>query len=817
MANIVKGTIGDDDVELNNAATEVTLSALLNIAKVDSKVLMELAKQAKVDKGILDKLAKQREAGTTGSGDKSSKSLEQVSKKGSMLGNVLSDLVGGVTATIGNLAGFSQTLLDGKASGEAFFTAFKDLPLGLGLFAQMLAFAQKMQSENLDVYTAISSSGAGVVGAFNQQKLNYLKLYMTQEEYIAFIKKNSDVMEQLTHGNQQGGTALLDINRAIVSSGMGKSLRALGYTYAEINDLLPTYLRMTGDGIQAGKNQKEEFNRLMEATRAYGEDLDFLARFSRTDRQTLAEKIKAANEERVFKSWQLTQQQYDKKQVSKAIADTVALFGPGATDEIQAGLANFVGSSSKNAKTLQSMQPHLYAVTKQIEAEVKAGTYYGARRDQLLAKAEIASQKDVEMNLANIQSNLSNRREMTEQQAFQLDRFNKQRAQGQRTLEDKEKEIASIHSSTEANKLSANGAVENEKKFKEMAVELMTSLQGLIVSLTNVGNRLIDKFDSLVKDSGVMDKFQNAMERVGLWVEQVFSDPQGAFDRISSYLKELFAKFFSYLAKSKLGEALFGDAAKSLKESAVLDYAKSIDQARLKALEEKEKDKSISPAEQGELKEYRDSTKEALHIISERMRNAEYDKDAAREKVMRSLREKGLDPEGQHHYDIDLGRKVTNLEAGLAEENKRFRDQANTRIATAQKLETGGYSQDEIARILRKGFQGLDMDGFAGGTIGSGKMVRDFGTEKIAKLHGKEAVLTEEQLTNLASGAYDAGASSASNNGNSRPIEIPEMKILAETLVTLNKQAVIQTKVLEQVADYQKKLLDKTRGNRLLG
>jgi hypothetical protein len=88
--------------------------------------------------------------------------------------------------------------------------------------------------------------------------------------------------------------------------------------------------------------------------------------------------------------------------------------------------------------------------------------------------------------------------------------------------------------------------------------------------------------------------------------------------------------------------------------------------------------------------------------------------------------------------------------------------------------------------------------GFADGTAGtSGSLMRDFGAEgSPAMLHGKEAVLTEQQLTNLAKGAQIQGAQQS-------------QEALIAALNTLNKQTAQLVAINAQAAEYNKRLVEK--------
>lgn len=98
--------------------------------------------------------------------------------------------------------------------------------------------------------------------------------------------------------------------------------------------------------------------------------------------------------------------------------------------------------------------------------------------------------------------------------------------------------------------------------------------------------------------------------------------------------------------------------------------------------------------------------------------------------------------------DADVGQFERNLDAALRVPIDSLLNDATMNVS--------------IMRVTRLEDQnGQPIEGFSGGTIGVGNMIRDFGQQTQALLHGKEAVLTMEQLENIARGAPMMGLQTA--------------------------------------------------------
>jgi hypothetical protein len=128
---------------------------------------------------------------------------------------------------------------------------------------------------------------------------------------------------------------------------------------------------------------------------------------------------------------------------------------------------------------------------------------------------------------------------------------------------------------------------------------------------------------------------------------------------------------------------------------------------------------------------------------------------------------------------------------------------SQNQMTEAANMKAGKYTLDDmIDAINRKDYMSIPKR--AGGSPGG--RVEDWGKESLVKLHGKEAILTEDQLA----------AMSNPRGGGSTNIELADLKIVAEGIITLNRQAALQNKILGQMADNQKTMLQRSSGNRLM-
>ena len=121
--------------------------------------------------------------------------------------------------------------------------------------------------------------------------------------------------------------------------------------------------------------------------------------------------------------------------------------------------------------------------------------------------------------------------------------------------------------------------------------------------------------------------------------------------------------------------------------------------------------------------------------------------------------------------------------------------------AEEQRLRTTaeGLEADKFRAWKLQQMDPTKKNSFAGGTASTGQLIRDFGKGTVAELHGREAVLTEEQLTTL-----------VKNVQNSKGIinvsgDVELQKQLTNAVMALNKQQERTNVLLGSIADYTRR------------
>jgi hypothetical protein len=802
MAQTVKGSIGDQPVELINAATETTLAALLAIAKKDSAALQMLAQKAGVDAKAIEKASKameenSRQAQSAGHG------MGETASKASLLGGFLLDMGSATVKTMGNLVNFGDELIEGKARASDLFKAFKDLPLGLGLLASLFQKVMKYQEKNLDIYQAISGTGAGLNGSLAGLRTQASSLYLTMDELANMYKKNGDVLQQLGGSATSGSKALIGINQNLQRN-FGPELSKLGFSFTEINDLLGGYLRVSGDGMRVNKKAADETARLAAAAANYGKELDYMARLSGESREATEKKMQA---EAMEASWQAhlnTLEPKEREKANMAMNRAMTIGGKGAVDALKAELMGFAAPFSEEGQTFVSMTGEAAKAVSGLAKTVKDGSSVDAARtaqNKLQAAGIAGLIKDMKgfNNIVSAagQGGAQASKGLMEMQAI-VNRYN---SSGKVNQEQIEKEIAQVIEKTEADSKAAAAAVATERRMKALSDQINTALLPIMDLLATHANKIVIKFTDFIRDvdfKKLGDSIASLMDKILEYGKKLFTEEGRAviINDIKNLWKELLIEMKSAIGLFYGKNDAIYDRNEIMLNKVVVE-AKEIEADALRkrnALNQK-----IYDVEHKKELENNKADAEAKKKALADDKSLTDEQRRAREQELDAVIKTNADRLSASKDLAENADKLKNAKIDLASFEQDWRKKEKDRMdyeARYERYKVAGWNPNKVTENKDDWDYTTAKKKRDTGSFGAtGKLIENFGSGTDMELHGKEGVLTEQQLANLVTGAMNTGNIQAQN-------------ALTNALTALNKQQAMTNQLLVQSIDMQRKIAE---------
>ena len=323
----VTGTIGNESVTLNNAATEATLRLLLQSSLATTKeqkdAIAKIATKAGLDPALI-------EASNTAIAKKVP-SINTLGKASYTLGFAF----GNAKRELDVLHSTLSTLTSGNASVANVMEGMKGLPGPLGLVAGGFSKLASFQEANLKALQGMASAGANFGGSLTDLRLASAKSYLTQAEFGDVVKKNSAVFSTMGGSVQAGVDRFVKIQNTLLEPGSEtqKNLATLGYGAKEAADLTASYMKMQGgmnkEGLQ--NNQK-----VSASVAEYAQELNSLAAITGKSRDAIKEKMEQENAEA---QWQATLNSMSPEKADKmrqGMNMAMAQGGQGAVDAFKA-------------------------------------------------------------------------------------------------------------------------------------------------------------------------------------------------------------------------------------------------------------------------------------------------------------------------------------------------------------------------------------------------------------------------------------------------------------------------------------------------
>jgi tryptophan synthase alpha subunit len=324
----VTGRIGNEEVELHNAATEATLRLLLQSSLTANKQSVDNITKLAAKAGLDPAAVAAANANLKGVSETSKNAQGTFYKLGVVTG-VVEQGFRNVDKAISPLIG---ALMDGTDKASVVFEKLGKLPGPLGLVVDQFIRLAKFQEKNLEVYQGLTQTGINFGGSLTQMRMAAQNSYLTLDQFAKVMKANSQTFANLGGNVNDGAMAFSKLSNSLVKSEAGDYLRNLGYTSEEVNNGLASYLTATG-----GRNKQEMKNteQLIKGATEYMGQMQGLADLTGKNREELDKEMKERAKNAAWESQLAGMSEEEKAKAVAGLANALAVGGKGAADAFQ--------------------------------------------------------------------------------------------------------------------------------------------------------------------------------------------------------------------------------------------------------------------------------------------------------------------------------------------------------------------------------------------------------------------------------------------------------------------------------------------------
>ncbi len=399
----VTGSIGNNPVELNNAATEATLRQLLQAFQASGAKNTSALNALAQNSGLNANAIQQANAAT----GQLTPQMNALGKASFFLGATF----GQVEDKLKTVWKTGEQLASGTAQASQVLNNLATmLPPGLSHVVSGLSKLAEFQEEMLGHYQDTTKAGVNFGGSLTDMRLAASQAYMTMSEFKEIVAANSQAFTKMGGSADEGARSFFKAANDINKSELGSNLRGLGYTAKDVNQGLADYISLTG-----GRTREEMRNtkQLTEGATAYLEQLDGLAKLTGESREELAKKIKDDQAKAAFEAHLLTLDVKERERARAAVTEAEVRGGKGAAQALQAKLMGlppmteaaqkFVGTMQNGNQALDNLAAGVKDNTKTVDDMKRGGaafTHSLAKDGQNLKQvgsALMMAGKDVEL------------------------------------------------------------------------------------------------------------------------------------------------------------------------------------------------------------------------------------------------------------------------------------------------------------------------------------------------------------------------------------------------------------------------------------
>lgn len=322
----VTGDLGGQPIQLNNAATELTLKQILAamlaqtaaMAKtgksggMDPKLVKELEKEldrlAKSSKKQKDQFDKSTEAAKE-EAEQKKKNLEQEKQKGllntkelkqinqtisslSTLGSAISSVALGMTNLMSTLANTGNSM-------SAAANSMNSIPIVGGVLAGVFGAVAGAAEKTYKAFQQSASVGANFGGSITSMIDSATGAGLTFDQFAGIISRSGQQLALLGGTSEEGAKRLAQLGKTVKNSPLGNELARLGYSTEAINEGFAKY---SAQLAATGKLEGMTNEQLAAQTGAYLKDLDALTKLTGKNKQELEREREARLKDAQFRN-----------------------------------------------------------------------------------------------------------------------------------------------------------------------------------------------------------------------------------------------------------------------------------------------------------------------------------------------------------------------------------------------------------------------------------------------------------------------------------------------------------------------------------
>jgi len=499
----VTGTLGDQYLELNNAATEATLKAILAAmtgSAAEMRRVMDMAAKVGLDDKSIENAnnaIKENESAVKILTKTELDYADQVKQKSqshidklNLAVAVLTDFQNGTTSA-------------SKLLGQ-FGSQFP------GVFGNVIAITARLvsiQEQNFETYQKLSASGINFSGNLTNLRLAASNAYLTLDQFSNILKSNSEALAKMGGTADEGAIAFSKAGAELVKGKTGSQLMALGYTAEDLNKGLADYISMTG-----GRNAKEmkQTGDLAKAAGEYLTELDDLAQITGKSREQQEQALKEASANQAYQAYLLTLDEEGKKKANTAMAEALAHGGKGAVQALQSQLLG-LPPMTKAAQEFTAIAPKMAAANNKMASAITDASKGVSDIKQYGGEMRVAANQTVKDLGHSITAIVVGGGSFAEMMGTLQGTANRNAQQGVETLEEAERQRASIEAKRQEREQSeADSMAEGMKALKELG----SALWGVFSPLVSVAALLVKGMGYLASGvSSILKGFNNFFEQ----------------------------------------------------------------------------------------------------------------------------------------------------------------------------------------------------------------------------------------------------------------------------------------------------------------